>query len=179
MNKPSHQFYDVAAILVFNNKYISCIYVSVNSNWVHAPGQPPGISSKNLPMGQHLTFESCPGAGNSTKAGILWKMKLKLQKIAWIKFLWRAISSKILSSFLQYFIYFFDALYFYKTIFYFMILLKFLKYFMSWYLFTFSNTQFYRIKGGGGSGRPPTDNFWTVNFTPTNYISLEREFHSE
>ena len=41
------------------------------------------------------------------------------------------------------------------------------------------STQFYRIKGGGGSGRPPTDNFLTVNFTPTNYISLEREFHSE
>ena len=35
------------------------------------------------------------------------------------------------------------------------------------------------LKGGGGSGRPPTDNFWTVSFTPTNYISLEREFHSE
>ena len=41
-------------------------------------------------------------------------------------------------------------------------------------------TQFYRIKAGGGSGRPPpTDNFLTVNFTPTNYISLEREFNSE
>ena len=41
-------------------------------------------------------------------------------------------------------------------------------------------TQFYRIKGGGGSGcPPPTDNFGTVNFTLTNYTSLEREFHSE
>ena len=27
-----------------------------------------------------MAFESCPGAGNSTRAGILWKMKLKLQK---------------------------------------------------------------------------------------------------
>ena len=26
-------------------------YVSVNSNWVHTPGQPPGITSKNLPKG--------------------------------------------------------------------------------------------------------------------------------
>ena len=44
---------------------------------------PPGKS----PGGRDLTFESCPRAGNSTRAGILWKMILKLQKIAWIKFL--------------------------------------------------------------------------------------------
>ena len=25
---------------------------------------------------------------------------------------------------------------------------------------------------------PPTDNFWTVNLAPTNYISLEEEFNS-
>ena len=36
-----------------------------------SPGQPPGISSKTLPGGRDLTFESCPGAGNSTRAGIL------------------------------------------------------------------------------------------------------------
>ena len=40
------------------------------------------------------------------------------------------------------------------------------------------NTQFY-IKGGGSSGQPPTDNFLTINFTPTHYISLEREFNSK
>ena len=39
-------------------------------------------------------------------------------------------------------------------------------------------TQFYRIKGEGGSGRP-TDNFSMVNLTPTIYISLEREFNRE
>ena len=42
--------------------------------------------------------------------------------------------------------------------------------------------QFYRIKGGGGSPPPPpppTDSFSTVNHTPTNYISLEREFNRE
>ena len=55
-------------------------YVSVNSNWVHPPGQPPGISSKNLPGGLGLTFEIFPGAGNSTRTGILWKMKMELQK---------------------------------------------------------------------------------------------------
>ena len=55
--------------------------VSVNSNWVHPPGQPPDISSKKLASGaRNLTFESCPGAGNSTRTGILWKMKVKLQK---------------------------------------------------------------------------------------------------
>ena len=52
-------------------------YVSVNSNWVHPPRAIPGISSKILPGGRDLTFESCPGAGNSTRAGILWKLKVK------------------------------------------------------------------------------------------------------
>ena len=55
-------------------------YVSVNSNWVHPPGQPPGISSKTLPEGQDLNCESCLGAGNLTRARILLKMKVKLQK---------------------------------------------------------------------------------------------------
>ena len=41
------------------------------------PGQPLEISSKTLPGGQDLTFESCPGAGNSTRAGNLWKFKVK------------------------------------------------------------------------------------------------------
>ena len=40
-------------------------------------GQPPGISSKKCPGGRDLTFESCLGAGNSTRAGILWKFKVK------------------------------------------------------------------------------------------------------
>ena len=53
-------------------------YVSVNSNWVHPPGNPRGLAQKTCPGGRHLTFESCQGAGNSTRAGILWKMKLKL-----------------------------------------------------------------------------------------------------
>ena len=43
------------------------------------PGN-PGISPKNLPGGRDLTFESWPGAENSTRTGILWKMKVKLQK---------------------------------------------------------------------------------------------------
>ena len=54
---------------------------------------------------------------------------------------------KILGSFLQYFIYFFETLYFCRTIFDFMILVNFSKYFLSWYLpgrylFAFSNTCF-------------------------------------
>ena len=44
------------------------------------PCNPHWISSKNLPGARDLTFESCPGAGNSTRAGILWKIKVKLQK---------------------------------------------------------------------------------------------------
>ena len=45
-----------------------------------SPRATPGISSKNFPGGRDLTFESCPGAGNSTRTGILWKMKAKLKK---------------------------------------------------------------------------------------------------
>ena len=43
------------------------------------PGNPRGLAQK-LARGRDLAFESCPGAGNSTRSGILWKMKLKLQK---------------------------------------------------------------------------------------------------
>ena len=42
------------------------------------PGQPPGIRSKKLPGDRDLTFESFPGAGNSTRAGILWKVQTML-----------------------------------------------------------------------------------------------------
>ena len=45
--------------------------VSVSSNWVHPPGNPWGLAQKTCPGGRDLTFESCPGAGNSTRTGIL------------------------------------------------------------------------------------------------------------
>ena len=51
------------------------------------PGNPRGLVQKTCPGGRDLIVESCPRAGNSTRAGIMWKMKLKLKKIAWIKFL--------------------------------------------------------------------------------------------
>ena len=38
---------------------------------------PRGLAQKDCPGGRDLTFESCPGAGNSTRAGILWKLKVK------------------------------------------------------------------------------------------------------
>ena len=44
------------------------------------PGNPRGLTQKTCPGGRDLTFESCPGAGNSTRTGILWKTKVKLQK---------------------------------------------------------------------------------------------------
>ena len=62
-------------------------YVSVNSNWVNPPGNPRGLAQKTCPGGRDLTFKSSPKAGNSTRAWILWKMEVKLKKIAWIKFL--------------------------------------------------------------------------------------------
>ena len=45
------------------------------------PGQPPGFTQKNCPEGWDLTFESCSGAGNSTRAGILWKVQTMLNAI--------------------------------------------------------------------------------------------------
>ena len=43
-----------------------------------SPGQSHGISSKNLFRGSEFDFLKLPGARNSTRAGILRKMKLKL-----------------------------------------------------------------------------------------------------
>ena len=54
----------------------------------YIPPPPGGLAQKTCPGGRDLAFESCPGAGNSTRTGILWKMKVKLQKyIAWINYL--------------------------------------------------------------------------------------------
>ena len=59
-----------------------CNYVSVNSNCVHRPlGNPRGFAQKKLFRGWDLTFKSCPGAGNSTRAGILWKVQTMLNAI--------------------------------------------------------------------------------------------------
>ena len=44
------------------------------------PGNPSGLAQKTCPGGWDLTFESCQGGGNSTRTGILRKMKVKLQK---------------------------------------------------------------------------------------------------
>ena len=41
------------------------------------PGNSRGLAQKNCPGRRDLTFESCPGSGNSTRAGILWKFKVK------------------------------------------------------------------------------------------------------
>ena len=41
------------------------------------PGNPRGLAQKDCSGGRDLTFESCPEAGHSTRAGILWKLKVK------------------------------------------------------------------------------------------------------
>ena len=43
------------------------------------PGNPRELAQKTCPGARDLTFESSPGAGNSTRTEILWKMKVKLQ----------------------------------------------------------------------------------------------------
>ena len=42
-----------------------------------SPGNPRGLAQKDCPGGRDLTFESCPGAGDWTRAGILSKLKVK------------------------------------------------------------------------------------------------------
>ena len=41
------------------------------------PGNPQGLAQKHCPGARELTFKSCPRAGNSTRAGSLWKFKAK------------------------------------------------------------------------------------------------------
>ena len=36
-----------------------------------------GLAEKSCHGARDLTLESCPGTGNSTRAGILWKFKVK------------------------------------------------------------------------------------------------------
>ena len=45
------------------------------------PGNPRGLAQKHCAGGRDLTFESCPGAGNSTRAGILWKFKVYFVRV--------------------------------------------------------------------------------------------------
>ena len=55
------------------------MFQSVPTGYI-PPGNPQGLAQKTCPGGRDLTFESCLGARNSTRTGILWKMKVKLQK---------------------------------------------------------------------------------------------------
>ena len=69
--------FDSNDLVEVRNELAYPYYVSVNSNWVHLPGNPRGLAQKDCPGGLDLTFKSFPGAGNSTRAGILWKLKVK------------------------------------------------------------------------------------------------------
>ena len=44
------------------------------------PVNPRGLAQKTCPGGRDLTFQSCPGAENSTRTRILREMKVKLKK---------------------------------------------------------------------------------------------------
>ena len=57
-------------------------------------GNPWGLPQK-IARGQDLNSESCPGAGNSTKAGILFKMKVNIIFIVFKDFRVVLLQSKI------------------------------------------------------------------------------------
>ena len=50
---------------------------SIPTGYIPPPGNLRGSAQKHCPGGRDLTFESCSRAGNSTRAGILWKFKVK------------------------------------------------------------------------------------------------------
>ena len=65
----------------FSTKSKFCTIMSQSVPTGYIPlGNPRGLAQKTCLGGRDLTFESCPGVGNSTRTGISWKMKVKLQK---------------------------------------------------------------------------------------------------
>ena len=50
---------------------------SIPTGYIFPPVNPRGLAQKDCLRDRDLTFESCPGAGNWTRAGILWKLKVK------------------------------------------------------------------------------------------------------
>ena len=74
-----HLFTSILFIVINNNSNIGALCLSQLQLSTSPQGNPRGLAQK-LARGRDLTFKSCPGAGNSTRAGILWKMKVKLQK---------------------------------------------------------------------------------------------------
>ena len=53
---------------------------SIPTGYIH-PGNPRDSLRKIVRGGRDLIFESCPGAGNSTRVGILWKVQTMLNAI--------------------------------------------------------------------------------------------------
>ena len=60
--------------------FIGVMSQSIPTGYI-PPGNPRGLAQKTFPGGRDLTFKSCPGAGNSTRTGILWKMKLQKNSV--------------------------------------------------------------------------------------------------
>ena len=71
----------MAHLVIFDKNFVSKVICTLCLSQfqlgISPPGQPPGLAQKHCPGDRDLTFESCPGAGNSTRAGILWKFKVK------------------------------------------------------------------------------------------------------
>ena len=80
-------------------------FLAPNLTYPPPPGNQRELAQNTCRGMGDLTFESCPGARNSTRTGILWKMKVKLQKkkkkIAWSKFL--QVKTKEQAEFLAFF----------------------------------------------------------------------------
>ena len=68
--RPKRQYPERPGLL---GQYLLFMSQSIPTGYI-PPGNPRGFAQKNCPGGRDLTFESCPGAGNSTRAGILWKV---------------------------------------------------------------------------------------------------------
>ena len=64
-------------IVVVADAFVIVLCLSQFQLGTSPPSNPRGLAQKDCPGGRDLTFESCLGAGNSTRVGILWKLKVK------------------------------------------------------------------------------------------------------
>ena len=66
---------------ISHKEFNACIMSQSIPTGYMPSGNPWGFAKKNCPGGRDLTFESCLGAGNLTRAGILWKVQTMLNAI--------------------------------------------------------------------------------------------------
>ena len=74
--------YDHSPLNITNPRFSNIWLMSQSISPGYIPlGNTCGFALRNCPRGRDLTFESCLGSGNSTRARILWKVQTMLNAI--------------------------------------------------------------------------------------------------